>query len=124
MNNLKNKLKFIKNIDTTDFNVKFLSVVAYIGPLFLMGKFSVEKENEFLKFHINQAVRLFVFELLSSVIFSLIIDLSKEILSMTVIIIVYAMGIIIALSWICMIYIGISNVIHSEITTLPIIGGK
>ena len=32
-------------------NVKLLSILAYIGPLFLMGKLSVEKDEPHVKFH-------------------------------------------------------------------------
>ena len=35
-------------------NVKLLSILAYIGPLFLMGKLSVEKDEPHVKFHTHQ----------------------------------------------------------------------
>ena len=42
-------------------NVKLLSILAYIGPLFLMGKLSVEKDEPHVKFHTHQGAILFCF---------------------------------------------------------------
>lgn len=124
MNRFKNKLNFIKNINTGDFNIKFLSIVAYLGPLFLMGKFSVEIKDKSLQFHVNQGMRLFIFEALSSVIFLIIAALIREIFPITILAAVYIIWGIVGICWICMACIGISNVLNSKMLILPIIGGK
>lgn len=53
-------------------NVKVLSVIAYLGPLFIAGKLSVEKNQPDVKFHCNQGFILFCFEIIFS-IFNLLI---------------------------------------------------
>ena len=53
-------------------NVKLLSILAYIGPLFLMGKLSVEKEEDNVKFHTHQGAVLFGFVAGAYVITSLL----------------------------------------------------
>lgn len=47
----------MENFD--NFNVKFLSVISYLGPLYLIGKFSVEKDSDQVKFHNKQGELLF-----------------------------------------------------------------
>ena len=47
--------------DSSKFNIKYLSILAYIGPLFIIGKFSVEKDEEQVKFHCRQGMILFLF---------------------------------------------------------------
>lgn len=42
------------------FNVRLLSVLSYIGPLFIMGRVAVEKEDPEVEFHSRQGGILFV----------------------------------------------------------------
>ncbi len=41
-------------------NVRLLSILAYIGPLFIMGRVAVEKDNDEVAFHARQGQVLFI----------------------------------------------------------------
>ena len=49
------------NQDYNKVNAKLLSILAYIGPLFIMGKVAVEKDEPGVKFHCRQGGILFAF---------------------------------------------------------------
>ena len=48
-------------MNESDGNIKFLSAISYIGVLFVIGHFAVEKNNPDLRFHTFQGGILFVF---------------------------------------------------------------
>lgn len=102
------------------FNVKFLSIVSYIGPMFLIGKFSVEKESKQVKFHNKQGEILFYIFLFLYMVCVALHVLNKftesvdEILAFT-----FTVGVSVA--WVLLMIIGISNAIHGKLVGLPIV---
>lgn len=48
-------------MDENNGNIRFLSVLSYIGVLFVIGHFAVEKDNPDLRFHTFQGGVLFAF---------------------------------------------------------------
>ena len=104
-------------------NIVFLSVLAYVGPLFLIGKFAYEKNSDLVHFHCNQGMRLFIFEVISSaLIFALYIALSsfqaaKEIVPLILSVMLSVVSFIFFIMGIC-------SAIKKEKIALPFIGGK
>ena len=102
-------------------NVKFLSVVSYIWPLFVIGKFSFEKNCEQVKFHVKQGEILFYLMLsltLSSIISEVLLNYVSESLS----IICFLINIGIGFSWIILAIMGIASAISNSKLSLPIVG--
>lgn len=102
------------------FNVKFLSIVSYLGPMFLIGKFSVEKDSKQVKFHNKQGEVLFYIFLILYILcvalhfvneFTESVD---EILAFT-----FTVGVTVA--WILLMIIGVLNAIHGKMIGLPIV---
>lgn len=97
-----------KNDDT----VKMISILSYIGFLWILG-FFIEKENKYVKFHMNQGIILFFIEIVLgflSSIFMVVPLLGKIFAS--------------AVGLICLIYmlLGILNAAQGKKEELPIIG--
>lgn len=101
-------------------NVKILSAISYIGPLFLVGKFSVEKDSSDYKFHSKQGKILFF---VMSIILLLIILLDKIFSfffsSVSVIFLLFYIGIFI--SWIMLMSFGIYGSLKDIKIRLPFI---
>lgn len=102
-------------------NIRFLSVISYIGVLFVIGCFSVERDHPDLRFHTIQGGLLFVcFSVIYSFVF-LFGQLFWFIPELQFIITLLLMlGVTIA--YIFMIGIGISGAIKYEQKMLPYIG--
>ena len=102
------------------FNVKFLSIVSYIGPMFLIGKFSVEKESKQVKFHNKQGEVLFYIFLLLYIVCVALHVLNEftesvdEILAFT-----FTVGVSVA--WVLLMIIGVSNAVQGKLIGLPIV---
>ena len=102
-------------------NIKFLSALSYISILFIVGHFTVEKDNPDLRFHKYQGAVLFgVFTALYFVegILMLIFSFLPEFRTI--------MGFLltggISLAYIMMMAMGISSAIKFEQKQLPFIG--
>lgn len=109
-------------INSEDFNVKFLSILAYIGPLFLIGKFSAENKNPDVMFHTNQGKRLFISVVAVYLLGGSIYFLVREFIPIIADIVIIAVCIAINLTWVaCAIY-GIINVKKSRQKKIPFIG--
>ncbi len=103
------------------FNVKFLSIISYIGPLFLIGKFSVEKDSDQVRFHSKQGEILFyTMSCLSLIV--LILQLTLSSLFETIEIICLLSYIAIGVAWLILLIMGISGAISSKMIYIPIIG--
>lgn len=105
------------------FNIKFLSILAYIGPLFFIGKFSYEKTNKDVKFHCKQGERLLIAMISLYVLAWIITMILSETLSTVVTVTQILMMLIITALWITMAILGIINANKNKRTPLPIIGG-
>lgn len=102
-------------------NVKFLSVISYIGPLFIIGKFSFEKNCEQVKFHTKQGEVLFYtmfFLSIASATLDFIFRFMLESLS----IICFLINIGIGVTWFILALMGISSAISGSKVSLPIVG--
>ena len=102
-------------------NVKLLSILAYIGPLFLMGKLSVEKDEPHVKFHTHQGAILFCFVAGAYVVTSLLCWLLssfpavQEIFSLLLYV-----GMTVA--WVIMIVMGVIGAARNQQRPLPFVG--
>ena len=102
-------------------NVKLLSIIAYIGPLFLMGKFSVEKEEPHVKFHTHQGALLFCFAAGAYVITSLLCWLLNSYPAVQEIVGLFLyVGITVA--WVIMIIMGVIGAARNQQKPLPFVG--
>lgn len=102
-------------------NVKFLSVISYIGPLFVVGKFSFEKNSDQLKFHNKQGEILFYLMSTLSLI-SVFLDYTFSFMLDCLSIIGLLFNISIAVTWIILAVMGIVSAFSSSKLCLPIIG--
>ena len=108
----------MKDFDTL--NVKVLSAISYLGPLFIIGRFSVEKNSDNFKFHSKQGEILFY----SMFAISLIAWSLEQILytffdSFSIIFLLVYMGIFI--SWIILSLLGIYGSFNNKKIKLPFI---
>lgn len=109
-------------INSEDFNVKFLSILAYIGPLFLIGKFSAENKNPDVMFHTNQGRRLFISLIAIYLIGAFVYFLVREFIPIIADAVIITVCVAINLTWAaCAIY-GIINVKKSIQKRIPFIG--
>ena len=101
-------------------NIKLLCVLSYIGPLFLMGKLSVEKDDPDVKFHTDQGLALFFLtialicaDFLVSVVLSFF-PAMNEIISLL-------FSVAIAVMWVIITFMGIYSAVKKQRTKLPIV---
>ena len=102
-------------------NIRFLSAISYIGILFLIGCFAVEKNNPDLRFHTFQGGVLFVFfAILYFFDFLLYMLLSFIPALCSVIIPLLTIGISVA--YIMMIGMGVISAMTLQQKVLPFVG--
>ena len=112
---------FIVNDQCNSTNIKLLSVLFYVGPLFLTARFSVEYKEPHVKFHVKQGGILFCFVVLCYLLtFFLSMALSalpavEEIVSLLLLV-----GTTVA--WVILTVMGISGALKGQQRLLPIIG--
>ncbi len=102
-------------------NIRFLSAISYIGVLFLVGHFAVEKNNPDLRFHKYQGGVLFSFFALLY-LFDLLVCLLFSFSSGIQGILSFILTTSISLAYLFMVIIGISSAIKFEQRQLPFIG--
>ena len=85
-----------------------MALVSYIGPLCLIPVLTKEK-NEFVKFHSRQGLVLFIVELATWIIFSIIPFL-------------WFLGNLAGILWLILSIIGIINVAQNQKKEIPLIG--
>ena len=101
-------------------NVKFLSLVSYIGPLFIIGKFSAEKNCDFFKFHVRQGKLLFfTMFILLSLNTTLYFSLSSISETFEIICLLFYIAIFVA--WLVLSIMGIVSVFSESKSNLPLI---
>lgn len=102
-------------------NIRFLSAISYIGVLFVIGQFAVEKNNPDLRFHTIQGAVLFVF---FSVLYFLdfLLYLALSFIPELQLIIVLLLTIALSIAYALMILIGIISALRFEQKLLPYIG--
>lgn len=102
-------------------NIRFLSAISYIGVLFLVGHFAVEKNNPDLRFHKYQGGTLFSFFgllYLFDLLICLLLSFSPGIQG----IVSFILTLSISLAYVLMMIMGISSAIKFEQRQLPFIG--
>lgn len=103
------------------FNIKFLSVISYLGPLFIVGKFSLEKDEENVRFNVNQGKILFyLIMFLYLLVFSLNFFLEPFVETIEIITLLSYIGITAA--WFILIIMGITAAIKGTKVKLPLVG--
>lgn len=101
-------------------NVKILSAFSYVGPLFVMGKFAVEKNSPEVKFHANQGKALFL--LMSLILLATIsLDLLITSFSESISVIFFLAYIGESVAWIILAAMGIFGAIKNKKIQLPLI---
>lgn len=102
-------------------NIKFLSAISYIGVLFLIGHFAVEKNNPDLRFHKYQGGVLcaaFSFLYLTDLLICLLFFFSPAVQG----IVAFILTVSISIAYLLMIGFGISYALKSQQRQLPFIG--
>ena len=109
------------DINYDKFNVKLLSALSYIGPLFVVGRFSLEYGNKSVKFHVKQGGMLCVFMITLYSIFAILMFALSSVPTFAEII-GYLSFVGITVLWIILIIMGISSVIKDQERELPLVG--
>lgn len=108
-------------IDENNDNIRFLSAISYLGVLFVVGRFAVEKDNPDLRFHTYQGGVLFgLFSLLYLCDFLLYIIMSFA--PALQIIITILLTVAISVAYVVLIITGIMSAIKFEQRLLPFVG--
>ena len=102
-------------------NIRFLSVISYIGVLFIIGHFSVEKNNPDLRFHTIQGGVLCVFYMVLYIL-DFLLSLVLMMIPAFGIILTVLITIAIALSNLILVIIGISYAVTFRQGLLPFVG--
>ncbi|MFH0864541.1 MAG: hypothetical protein V1858_05665 [Candidatus Gottesmanbacteria bacterium] len=88
--------------------INVMALISYIGPLCLIPLLTKE-QDEFVRFHMKQGFVLFVAEIATSILLTIIPPL-------------WAIGWIINVIWLVLSIIGIMSVVKNEKKELPIVG--
>ena len=111
----------MNNLKYNKVNIKLLSALSYIGPLFLIGRFSVEKDSEQLKFHNKQGEVLFLLMLTVGTVTAIVSFLLFQILEEEFEIIIFLLFIGISVAWLVLAIMGICGALKSKKICLPIV---
>lgn len=88
---------------------KVMAILSYLGCLMLIPLFAGRK-NKFAKFHLNQGLVLFLFNVLFSVVFNCIPNIGKILVTVSSVV------------FLVLAILGIINAITGKIKELPLIG--
>ena len=102
-------------------NIRFLSAISYLGVLFLVGHFAVERDNPDLRFHKYQGGLLclsFSFLYLTDMLICLLFSFSPQLQAIVSFIITSA----VTVAYGFMIYFGVSSAVKFRQRQLPFIG--
>jgi uncharacterized membrane protein len=108
---------------------KIFGILAYIGFLCFVSAFAAPKESRYTRFHANQGIVLFIFEVAGFIILNILgaAASASAILTLGAMTgVAVLVGIIGWAYWICMIILailGIVNAINGTEKNLPVIGG-
>lgn len=96
--------------------IKTYSYFAYLGPFWIVGMMSEGKYNRSLRFHLNQGIALFAFELIAA----FAVWLLDRAIDMPLVI--AALGSVCAVTSICLSVRGMLNVMRGRKKQLPLVG--
>lgn len=111
----------MNNTNYNSINVKLLSALSYIGPLFLIGRFSVEKDSDQLKFHNKQGELLFFLMLVVNTVAAAVSFLLSQFLEESFEVIVFLIFIGISVAWLVLSIMGICGSLKGNKICLPIV---
>ncbi len=95
-------------------NINLLAILAYLGLLFIVPLVVCDKNNKFVRFHVNQGIVLFIF--------SLVFNLLSVVVFFILPIIGYIIGAVESIFTLAFVIVGVVNVCKEETKPLPIIG--
>lgn len=117
----KNQEGAFMNMDENNSNIRFLSAISYIGVLFVIGRFAVEKDNPDLRFHTYQGGVLFgvfIGLYLSDLLLYLIMSFAPALQ----IVLTLLLTVAISVAYLVLIVMGMASAIKFEQRLLPWIG--
>lgn len=121
VDNLNNTADYSNEMDVNDIeNNKIMGILAYIAILVFVPIFAAPN-SKFARFHAGQGLTLFIFEVVYSLIMTLI-GLTVGRIPVAGPIIVALLGLI-GLAFLILAIFGIVNVVNGKAKELPIIGG-
>ena len=120
VNNLNNTADYSSQMDASDVEKnKVMGVLAYIGILVFIPIFAAP-ESKFARFHANQGLTLFVFEVFYSLIMTVLgVTVGKVPVAGPIII---AFCGLVGLVWLILSICGIVNAVNGRAKELPILG--
>jgi len=99
-------------------NNRLYSILAYIGPLFLVGLIAAPQEPK-VKFHVNQGLVLFICEIVVGIILAIIgavFGLIHLGILTTILTLIFWLAVVL------MVVLGVVNAANDKQTPLPVIG--
>lgn len=99
---------------------KVMAVLAYIGILFLVPFFAA-KNSRFARFHTNQGLVLFIFEMIWGVVFGIVNGILYRVPVVGAIIGI--VGWVVSVLFLVLMIVGIVNAAQGKAKQLPLIGG-
>lgn len=102
-------------------NIKLLSALSYIGPLFLIGRFSLEKDSDQLKFHNKQGELLFLLMIVINIVVACVSFILCQFLRESFEIIIFLIFIGISAAWLVLTIMGICGALKGTKICLPFI---
>ena len=115
------KYKVVSEVGEDNGNIRFLSAISYIGVLFVIGHFAVEKNNPDLRFHTFQGVVLFVFfALLYSA--DMLICMLLSVIPELQVIVSLLLTLAISVPYLMLVVMGIVSAVKFEQKLLPFVG--
>lgn len=109
------------NEQSNKLNVRLLSILSYVGPLFIMGRVAVEKEEPEVDFHSKQGGILFAFTAGGYLITTLLCALlnsfpaAQEIVG-------FLLYVGVTVAWVLLAVLGIVSAVKRQMKPLPFIG--
>lgn len=100
--------------------IKFLALISYLGPLFIVARLSKDKQNVFLDFHARHATTVFVSQIIAYLLIFLI-QLSLESLPALREILCILLTVFVSVSYLLFTIMGINNVMQNKQSGLPFI---
>ena len=93
--------------------VRVITILDYIGPLFLLGLF-IEKDNEDVRFHTNQGLILFLLGVAAGIVGGIVSTLLGLVGSL--------LSGLLSLACLVLAILGIINAVNGQRRPLPVIG--
>ena len=100
-------------------NNRVFAILAYIGPLFLIGMFAAPQDQK-VKFHVNQGLVLFICEIAAGILCGILGVILRIILLGFL---ASILSWVVSLAGLILTVLGIINAVNDRQNPLPVIGG-